>query len=71
MTGWTLPTLYQVQCGAQIYSLFYSVWCCSVASVYPALAELRGLEIFRKINLDQILEIYKDNADNEGLKKEI
>jgi hypothetical protein len=43
-----------------------------VASVCLAPAiELRGLEIFRKINLDQLLEIYRDNADNEGLKKEI
>ena len=54
-----------------MYSLFYSVWyCCSVASVYLAPSiELRVLETFRKINWDRILEIYKDNADNEGLKK--
>jgi len=55
-------------CRAEIYTVFYSVWAFHKLLSPTGYFELRRLEIFWKINLDQTVGIHDTNLDCEGLK---
>jgi hypothetical protein len=68
---WQCFLLYQVQCHTLVNTIFYSVLCWfSLHSLYHvATVELWRLESFWEINMDQTVEINKNNLDYKGLIK--